>query len=68
MLEHHPGIADVAIVAGQGPGRGGVRVGRGEETPGLDELPEFCRDKIGGYKIPKCKRLYKSISGNATLL
>lgn len=54
--EHHPGIADVAIIGLPDKDRGemvcAAIVGRGEETPGLDELREFCRDKIGGYKFP----------------
>ncbi len=57
VLEHHPGIADVAFIGLPDKDRGEVVcaaiVGRGEETPGLDELRKFCRDKIGGYKIPK---------------
>lgn len=41
-------------------------VGRGEEMPSLDELREFYRDKIGGYKIPKRMIVVDAIPRNHT--
>lgn len=68
--EHHPGIADVAIIGVLDRDRGeavcAAIVGRGEETLSLDELREFCRDKIGGYKIPKRMIVVEAIPRNYT--
>lgn len=68
VLEHHPGIADVAIIAGQDRREVvcAAIVGRGDEPPSLDELREFCRDKIGGYKIPKRMIVVEAILRNHT--
>lgn len=70
VLEQHPGIADVAIFGLPDKDWGEVVcaaiVGRGEEVPGLDELREFCRDKIGGYKIPKRMIVVDAIPRNHT--
>lgn len=70
VLELHPGIADVAIIGLPDKDWGEVVcaaiVGRGDETPGLDDLRQFCRDKIGGYKIPKRMIVVEAIPRNHT--
>ncbi|HIF97631.1 MAG TPA: hypothetical protein EYQ54_11505 [Myxococcales bacterium] len=57
VLENHPGIADVAVFGLADATWGEVVfaavVSRTESTPTVDEIREFCRGKIGGYKIPK---------------
>lgn len=70
VLETHPGIADVAIIGLPDKDWGEVVcaaiVGRGDETPDLETLRAFCRDKIGGYKIPKRMIVVDAIPRNHT--
>ena len=47
-------------------GQGCWHDGRGDETPGLDELREVCWGKMGGYKITKRMIVVEAIPRNHT--
>ncbi len=56
-VRSHPAVLD-AIVVGAPDERWGQRVAaiiqpRGEVAPSLDEIQEYCRDHIAGYKVPR---------------
>lgn len=57
VLSSHPGVAQVAVIGvphetyGEAPFA--VIVSRGDPHPSVDELIAFCRDSLGGYKIPR---------------
>lgn len=70
VLEQHSDIADVAIIGLPDKDWGEVVcaavVGRDGRAPDLEELREFCRGKIGGYKIPKRMIVVDAIPRNHT--
>jgi acyl-CoA synthetase (AMP-forming)/AMP-acid ligase II len=55
-LQEHPSIVDVAVIGVPDPKWGeallAVCVCRGD-APTEDDLVAFCRDRLGGYKIPR---------------
>lgn len=57
VLESHPAISDVAVMGLPDDHWGEIVfaavVARSDSLPSLDELKEFCRGKLGNYKIPK---------------
>jgi len=70
VLEDHPEIRDVAIFGLPDDRWGEVVVAalvcRGENPLSLEEVKDFCRGKIGGYKIPKALLLVEEIPRNHT--
>jgi acyl-CoA synthetase (AMP-forming)/AMP-acid ligase II len=73
VLKGHPDVFDVVVV-GVPDERWGERVTavvrpRGERVPSAEELADFCRDKIAGYKAPKAvvavDEMVRSPSGKA---
>lgn len=57
-LRAHPAVKD-AVVAGQADPRWGERVvgvvslRQGADMPGFEEIKQFLRDRLAGYKVPK---------------
>jgi acyl-CoA synthetase (AMP-forming)/AMP-acid ligase II len=57
VIETHPGVAAVAVVAVPDPvytevGRAFIVLKQGR-TPDLDELRAYCRDHLANFKVPK---------------
>ncbi len=57
VLEQHPAVAESAVVGRPDANRGEVVVGyvvlnEGESVTST-ELREFCRERLGGYKVPR---------------
>jgi acyl-CoA synthetase (AMP-forming)/AMP-acid ligase II len=71
VLIEHPAISDVAVVGipdsrfGEAA-LGCVVVAAGASTPSLDDLVSFCRQKLGGYKIPRRFVFVPDLPRNAT--
>jgi acyl-CoA synthetase (AMP-forming)/AMP-acid ligase II len=64
-LRDHPGVAD-AVVVGVPDDRWGERVvavvqPAPGETPSLEDLQDFCRDRIAGYKLPRALVVVDSV-------
>lgn len=70
VLEQHPNIADVAIIGLPDREWGevvcAVIVTREKADLTLEEIRQFCRNKIGGYKIPKRILITDAIPRNHT--
>ena len=69
MLNQHPGVLEVAVIGipNEIYGEKVVAVVTAISEPGLtqDELMDFCRGKIGGYKIPKEIHIVESLPKSA---
>ena len=66
VLVHHPAIADLAIIGltdidGWGEVVTAVVIPKSGHCLSLEEMKEFCRGKIAGYKIPKALKLIDDI-------
>jgi fatty-acyl-CoA synthase len=66
ILIHHPAIADLAIIGlpdmdGWGELVTAVIIPKKGQTLTHEELKEYCRGKIAGYKIPKAVKLVDDI-------
>ena len=70
VLMEHPSISEVAIIGLPDPKWGeavsAVVVLKPDESIDLDDLKNFCREKIAGYKIPKNLKFVDHIPRNAT--
>ncbi|MFT5033887.1 MAG: acyl-CoA synthetase (AMP-forming)/AMP-acid ligase II, partial [Bacteroidia bacterium] len=70
VLMSHPQIQDAAVVGAPSKKWGEIPVavlvsgGNPELTP--DELVEFCRDKLAGYKIPRAVEYVDALPRNPT--
>ncbi len=70
VLMSHPQIADAAVVGAPSEKWGEIPVavlvsgGNPELTP--EELVEFCRDKLAGYKIPRAVEYVDALPRNPT--
>ena len=70
-MSRHPKVADVVVFGIPDPGQWGERVAaaivsRVDPPPSLEELRDFCRSQIAGYKLPKALSLVKEIPRNMT--
>ena len=69
VLNQHPGVLEVAVIGipNEIYGEKVVAVVTAISEPGLtqDELMDFCRGKIGGYKIPKEIHIVESLPKSA---
>lgn len=67
-LAHHPVIADVAVIGVPDTQFGEALLAFVVLKPGgsleLEEMIEFCRDKIAGYKIPRQLELIQDMPRN----
>ncbi len=70
VLEQHPDIADVAVIGLPDKDWGevvcAVIVCRNNSKPDRTEVRDFCRNKMGGYKIPKHIFIRENIPRNHT--
>lgn len=71
VLIEHPAISDVAVVGIPDSRFGEAALGcivlaAGASTPSLDDLVSFCRQKLGGYKIPRRFVFVPDLPRNAT--
>jgi fatty-acyl-CoA synthase len=70
ILENHPSIDDLAIIGLKDPKWGESVTAVVVLEPGkdltLEEIREYCRGKISGYKIPKILKLVDEIPRNHT--
>ena len=69
VLNQHPGVLEVAVIGVPDEiyGEKVIAVVTAISKPGLtqNELMDFCRDKIGGYKIPKEIHIVESLPKSA---
>ena len=69
-IAKHPAIIDVAVIGVPDEKFGEALLAFAVLTPGsnfsCDELVEFCRDKIAGYKIPRQLEIVAELPRNAT--
>ncbi len=69
VLNQHPGVREVAVIGipDELYGEKVIAVVTTMSEPGVtqDKLTDFCRDKIGGYKIPKEIHIVESLSKSA---
>ena len=69
VLNLHPDILEVAVIGIPDEIYGekmiGVATARSGSDPTRDELIDFCRDKIGGYKIPKQIHIVENLPKSA---
>ena len=69
-LLEHADLADVAVIgipdAHWGEAVMAVCVARGERQPPPEELIAFCRERLGGYKIPRRYEFVKELPRNAS--
>lgn len=71
ILEKHPDIADLAIIGipdttGWGEKVTAVIVTKSNRKVELEDIRNFCRNKIAGYKIPKQIEIVDEIPRNAS--
>lgn len=66
VLREHPGVHDAAVV-GMANERWGQQVSAvisitdGQDTPSLENVQEFCRSKLAGYKLPRALKVVSDI-------
>jgi acyl-CoA synthetase (AMP-forming)/AMP-acid ligase II len=67
-LLEHPDLKDVAVIgipdSHWGESVMAVCVARGERVPAAEELIAFCRERLGGYKIPRRYEFIKELPRN----
>jgi acyl-CoA synthetase (AMP-forming)/AMP-acid ligase II len=70
VLFEHPDIADVAVIgvpdAKWGEALMAVCVARSANPPSSDALIGFCRERLGGYKIPRHYQFVSELPRNAS--
>ncbi|KAA0216015.1 MAG: long-chain fatty acid--CoA ligase [Leptolyngbya sp. PLA3] len=70
VLNQHPSVRDSAVIGQPDPMRGEVPIAFVELEDGasLDEksILSLCRDKLAGYKVPKCVIPLEALPRNAT--
>lgn len=70
VLLSHPDIIEAGVTGKEDPNWGKVPVGfvvsKSSNPPSQEELIEYCRDKIAGYKIPKEIFYVDNLPRNAT--
>jgi acyl-CoA synthetase (AMP-forming)/AMP-acid ligase II len=70
VLFEHPDIADVAVIgipdAKWGEALMAVCVSRSGKPPAADDLISFCRERLGGYKVPRHYEFVTALPRNAS--
>ncbi len=70
VLMAHAGIADVAVIGipdvKWGEAIMAICVARGGQPPGDDELIAFCRERLGGFKVPRRYAFVDALPRNAS--
>ncbi|MDQ0823757.1 fatty-acyl-CoA synthase [Arthrobacter sp. V1I7] len=70
FIATHPAVAEVAVVGAPHPARGEVAVAFVVLTPGLntsgDELREYCKKSLAGFKVPWTVQVIDEISRTPT--